>query len=270
MSEDFGTVNMKPHSSERAREIDLIRQHYRRHRESLATMTGDAPTDHLAAEYQRLIRDIDASLVKLDELEGRAAAAATPAPQPLKKTEPGRRPLVTTSPPAMRIGDDDSVSPQSRLILIVIAGLIVLGLIGWLIWRASSDERPLTRVVPVTETTETTDSISAASPPGTDSALSVEPPAQDFGVVRKGTRAARQFEVVNTTESPIKINVTRSTCRCLYYDYADVIPPNGKETLTVTVDGAKAKAGQLQESVRITAEGNRSITAAFDVNATIR
>ncbi|HKO55225.1 MAG TPA: hypothetical protein VJ276_05060, partial [Thermoanaerobaculia bacterium] len=67
MSDEFGTVNVR--RGDRAREIEVIRQHYRAHRDALAKMMSDAPTEHLAAEYQRLLHDIDASLAKLDELE---------------------------------------------------------------------------------------------------------------------------------------------------------------------------------------------------------
>ena len=57
MSDDFGTINVS--RGERAREIEVLRQHYRQHREALVRMTSDAPTEHLAAEYQRLIVEID-------------------------------------------------------------------------------------------------------------------------------------------------------------------------------------------------------------------
>ena len=67
MSDDFGTVNVK--RGDRAREIEVLRQHYKVHRDTLTQMVPDAPTEHLAAEYKRLIADIDASIRKLDELE---------------------------------------------------------------------------------------------------------------------------------------------------------------------------------------------------------
>ena len=276
-SDDFGTVNLK--RAERAREIEIMREHYRRHRETLTGLAADAPTEYLAGEYRRLIQEVEISLGKLDELEGRvtltqpgvgtaAGASVTSAIPP--RTEPGRRAL--NPPPAVVHSDDDRSSPGSRLILILLAGLLVLGALGWLIWRASSDERPTTPIVSESSDTADTETVAAASPRvvDTSSELAVEPPIHDFGIVRKGTRAARQFEVVNTTDAPISVKVSRSTCRCLYYDYGDVIPPKGRETLTVTVDGAKAEVGQLQEVVTITSSADASLTATFNVNATIR
>ena len=273
MPDEFGTVNMKPRSAERTREIEVIRQHYGRHREALEQMVADAPTEYLAGEYRRLIQEIDLSFAKLEELEGRttaaparATAAAALDPQAVRRTEPGGRTLNPPPSPAYAV-DDDSSSGPSRVVLIVIAGVLVLAVIGWLLWRASSDERPST---PVVETAPISDTVPAASPPVTAMALAVEPPSQDFGVVRKGTRAARQFEVVNNTDAPISIDVARSACRCLYYDHAQVIPPNGRETLTVTVDGSKAGDGQLSESVQITSDADASVATSFDVLATIR
>lgn len=262
MSDDFGTVNLKPQAADRAREVEIVRKRYRRHREALVEMSADAPTEHLALEYRRLIQEIDTALVKVDELEGRTPTDTQP-----MKTAPGTRPLVAS--PAAAAMDDEPGSAQSRLILIVIAGLVVLGIIGWLIWRASSEERPVT---PVVQTVATTETIAEDPPPPQPvaAAISVEPPAQSFGAIRKGTRAARQFEVVNTTDAPIRISVARSECRCLYYDYADSIPANGRETLTVTVDGAKAEAGALRETVRITSETDPSVATSFDVTATIQ
>src|SRR5690349_17156871 len=94
MSDDFGTINLR--RGERARELEVTRQHYRQHREALARMIADAPSDTLATEYQRLIAEIDRSLFKLDELDA-GAGAPMPPPPPPQKTEPGLRPLVTTS-----------------------------------------------------------------------------------------------------------------------------------------------------------------------------
>src|SRR2546423_8685208 len=94
MSDDFGTVNVR--RGDRAREIEVLRQHYRAHRDALGRMIADAPTEQLAAEYQRLIASIDESLRKLDEVEWRPTtqpgARAAP-PPPSSMTSPGTRPL---------------------------------------------------------------------------------------------------------------------------------------------------------------------------------
>ncbi|HEX3111184.1 MAG TPA: DUF1573 domain-containing protein, partial [Thermoanaerobaculia bacterium] len=88
--------------------------------------------------------------------------------------------------------------------------------------------------------------------------------------IRKGTRAVRQVEVTNTTDKQLDYTVSRSQCRCLYYEYAGKLGPKKKETLSVTVDGAKAKAGSLSETLTITAKKDPSISSSFQVTATIK
>ncbi|HVS31496.1 MAG TPA: DUF1573 domain-containing protein [Thermoanaerobaculia bacterium] len=281
MPDEFGTVNVR--RGERAREIEIIRQQYKRHRDALTSMIADAPTEHLAAEYQRLIGELDLSLMKLNELESPGIAGA-PAPhrsttdtQPIK-SEPGRRRLVTPTPAAEYdvMLEEPHRGNRSLLLAIVLAGLVVLGVLGWMLWRSFSDERPDVPIV--TETTEiavpddTGTIVNTPVPPATPpvAALRVEPSSHDFGTIRKGTRAVRQFEVSNSTDQPITISVTRSTCRCLYYSHSPVVPPRGRETITVTVDAVRARAGSLQETVQVTAKGNTAITAPLTVSATIR
>src|SRR5947208_14771806 len=236
MSDDFGTVNIR--RGERAGGIELLRQHYRQHRDALAQMTSEAPTDYLAGEYQRLIREIDNAIAKLDELEGHGkTAAATPpmeAPHgdPLRaKTEPGSRNLIT--PPSVAAAEPASaweVTPQpsgsgARVAMIVIAAIIVLGIIGWLIYRASGERHVATDTASsTTSITESTAPITSTEPgtvepitttlPG-PSALSVRPALVDYATIHKGTRATRQIEVTNNSSAAVSFSVSRSQCKCL-------------------------------------------------------
>ena len=255
-SNEFGTVNVR--RGDRAREIEILRQRYNRHRESLSSLAADAPSDHLATEYARLIREIDTALGKLGELEGKRPS----------DTQPGTRPLVT--PPGMIMpdsGDEETASGTAlpRVALIIGAGLVVLVLIGWLMWRASG-ERPTTTTTPVTQTHPAP--VTPAPKPKLVS-LKIDPPTQDYGTIRKGTRAVRQFQLTNNTDQPLTVDVARSACRCLYYEYR-AVPPHGKETLTVTIDGAKAKRGALHETVAVSSKKDPSVSGNLDVTATIR
>ena len=288
MSDDFGTVNVR--RGERAREIEVLRQHYRRHRESLTRLVSDAPTEHLAGEYLRLIQEIDSALVKLDELEGVTGAVpppVPPVPHERLETEPGMRPLVTTpqhDPESTGAYDSTSIGgpemesdSRSRLVFIALAAIVALALIGWLIWRASRDRGPEGAVVEETATTATTATTTAAeeppvtpAPPPAAAILSVSPASADYGTIRRGTRATRQFEVRNNSDEPVTIEVARSACRCLYYEHAPVVPPKGRESITVTVDGAKAKSGPLRESLNVRVKANPSVGTTFDVIATVQ
>jgi len=287
MGDDFGTVSVR--RAERARELEVLRQHYREHRATLNTLAENAPTEFLATEYQGLISEIDAALAKLEELERHPD-------MPRPKTQPGARPIVhspsmSEDPAAPRtyVSSAATSAPntQSRIIVMVLAGLLVLGLIAWLIWRAGVDRRaPGT---PLAEQPTTTEPISDTAAPSTimpvtpaptatgtvvpaagSNALLITPALADYGTIRKGTRATRQFEIINTTSAPIAIKVARSACRCLYYEHADRLPPKKKETITVTVDGARVKPGVLQETVQVTGKNDPSIVASFQVQATIK
>ncbi len=298
MSEEFGTVSVR--RGDRAREIELLRQRYRQHRDSLMHLVADAPTEHLATEYQRLVRDIDAAMAKIDELEGRgpaagagAAAAATvsedhvpPLPRrgtapvsqvqddrPRTATEPANRPLIP-SPGAPQEGTyEPGPSSGSRMTLIAAAAIIVLALIGWLIWRASS-ERGTSRGRPGAAATAVTEAAPVTAPvipaPQPPASLVVAPAVVDFGTVSKGTRAARQLEITNNTADTIAIQVSRSQCRCLFYEYSDKVAPKKKETVTVSVDGARAKAGPLDETITISAKRDPNVSTTFQVSGAVK
>lgn len=265
MDDDFGTVNLR--RGDKTREMDVLRQH----RDSLLKM----------------LADVDAQLEELEMFHTGPGVVATPPPPPsaprsqhparrgveaapAEPSGPFARPLVTTA----EYDEPGAGSPGggARVLLVLAAGVLALVLIGWFIWRASLDE-PQDEAVAggtIAEITETvpaeeTDTIAPAS-----IALTITPRSHDVGLVRKGTRVTRQYEIANTTEEPISISVSRSACRCLFYEYAAVIPPKAKESLTVTVDGARAKEGQLRETLKVTAKGDPAVEASFDVIATIR
>lgn len=236
MSDDFGTVSAK--RVDRSREIETLRQH----RQSLAKML---------AEVDQQIRELEFM-------------------QPGET--PASRPLVTTPYDELPSGEPQPGAGGLRVVVILAAALLVLGAIAWLVWRASSDrdKKPEPTTTTTAETTTTAPATIQETPPVVAEALTVRPASQDYGLIRKGTRATRQFEVTNQTDEPISINVSRSVCRCLYYEHASVIAPKGKESITVTVDGAKAAAGTLRESLKVTAKNDPGVSAGFDVIATIR
>ena len=285
MSDDFGTVSVK--RGDRAREIEVLRQHYRTHRETLVRMVPDAPTEQLAAEYQRLVASIDASLRKLDELEGKGTASGTVAvPNPSYNetqrmgTAPGNRPLVSSEPVTDHgianydVPVDRPSNNGSRMLLMMLIAVAVLGVIGWLIWRASSDKKATTpQVIEQPPSTTSPDTVTTAAPaPVAAASIHIAPEVADYGTIRKGTRAVRQFEITNMSSTPLTITVARSACRCLYYEYDTKVKlaPKAKEALTVTVDGARAKAGALNESIAVSSKDDPNATGTIGVRAIIK
>ncbi len=267
MSEEFGTVNVK--REDRAREIEAIRQRFHRHRDTLTNLAADAPTLALGSEYNRLIKEIDIQVARLSALQERTPNDT----QPLKRTEPGRKPL-TPAPAFESVIPDEPSRATSRIVLIVLTGLVVLGAIAWLMWQASSEPLPVTSTVAATDTTPTTTTIEpvtpAPEPVATGPALVIEPASQAFGVIRRSSRPSRQFEVSNNTDQPIAIAVSRSKCRCLFYAHNGTIEPRKKETITVTIDATRVKQKSIKEKVTISDKANRAHEASFNVNATIR
>ncbi|MEA2164180.1 MAG: hypothetical protein QOK37_2307 [Thermoanaerobaculia bacterium] len=284
MSDDFGTVSVK--RGDRTREIEVLRQHYNVHRETLTQMVPDAPTEHLANEYKRLIADIDASVRKLDELD-RVPSGTTPALNETQRmgTSPGNRPLVSQEPATDHgiatydVPADRPSGNSSRILLMLLIAVAVLGVIGWLIWRASSDKKAsATQVIeqPGTTTSAIAESPAPGSlttiPAASASSIRITPEVADYGTIRKGTRAVRQFEITNTTSTPLSFTVARSACRCLYYEYntKTKLAPKAKEALTVTVDGARAKAGALDEKIAVTSKDDPSANGTIGVRALIK
>ncbi|HYC58767.1 MAG TPA: DUF1573 domain-containing protein, partial [Thermoanaerobaculia bacterium] len=159
--------------------------------------------------------------------------------------------------------------PRSRVPLILAAAVIALAAIGWLIWRASND-RDATPAIVAEDTAASTAPDTVVEPAAPAPGLAATPPAHDYGVIRKGTRAIRKFDIANNTDEPITIDVARSACRCLYYEYDVLIPPRAKQTVSVTVDGAKAKSGELQESIKVSARSDPAVATTVRLSATIQ
>ena len=273
MPEEFGTVNVR--REDRAKELEAIRQRFRRHRETLTNLAADAPTLALGMEYNRLIKELDASVLKLDALEERTPNDTQPM-QPLKKTDPGRRPL-TPAPPMFEFhAPEKAPRTTTRIVLIVLTGLVVLGAISWLMWQASSDELPVTSTIAQSIGTNITPATiepvtpAPAPAPALGPALTVEPASQDFGAIRRGSRPSRQYEITNHTDQLIPIQVSRSKCRCLFYAHNGTIAPNQKETVTVTMDATRVKARRLRETIKVSDKNNPANETSFNVTATIR
>jgi hypothetical protein len=288
MAEDWSTVNV---GQEKAlgREIDLLLKHYLDHREALGKLASNAPTEALATEYVRLQDEIDQAIGKLNELErgapsarrtfpGTALPPATAAaPLPLAGSRPLNAPLPSSPPAAARSPltevDSSGAGTTGRLLLIAAAGLLVLVVLAYLVWRRSvnHDEKPV--VSEIAATTQTVDvPVASASQVETVPAtmLSVTPPTFDFGKVRKGTRAVHKFALTNASSSAITLAVSRSTCKCLWFQFfPPVIPANGKGSIGVTIDGGRAKKGTVKETVTVSDKKDPQAAVSFDVTANV-
>lgn len=256
-----------------ARDFEALRQRYLEHKQLLDQLVGDAPTETLAQRYRQISAEIVQSLQKLDDLEREGgsdlSAFAPPLEQPQqvsgRRTAPGMKPLRTDpqTRPVAPVVPVANTGPRTILILAV--GVLVLAVLGFFLWRFATGGEASETETEITETATATVATAPVRP-----TLTVEPVSQNYGTVRKGTRATRQFELLNHSDQPVTVRAERSECRCLWFEYADTIPPQGSTTLTVTVDGSKASQGPLQETVQVVSKANPSIGTSFEVVAQIR
>lgn len=288
MSDDFNTVNIG--RQQMTRELEVLRERYIAQRRTLAQLEAEAPSEDLAGRYRELQKDIDAAIAKLGEL-------ASPAPSPRRTTPsttriptgpvaaagvvdpvlPGampaaERPLRTTVATHESVRADAGAN-TTRLALMFLVAAIVLTALGLLVWKfaGGDDKGDTSRIVESTTTTATTaETTTVTETPAPASSLAVNPATHDFGVIRKGTRAVRQFRVENNSDAPIDIQIARSTCRCLWFDYESKVPAGNSTILAITVDGAKAKAGKLDEQVKISNKADPSDTTTVRLTAAIQ
>lgn len=269
MSDEWNTVNIRPGKGGVLREIEVLRRRYAEHRSTLERLAADAPTEHLARRYHQLIGELDASLARVSELEmGPGGALAAPEPG---ETDPRWDDAPYQAPAPVR--EEKRNAPALRMILVAIAAVFILGVVGVLAWsRLTTPEEaePAVETTPIIE--EEGDggaAVSSSIPLPDEPALSAAPDQQNYGRVNRGARAVRQFEIANNSDATLPISVMRSDCRCLWFEYADTIPPRGTTTLTVTVDGAKAPPGALRETVRVVSRSDPSIVANVEIVADI-
>ena len=277
--EDFGTVNVG--RQQLGRELELLKQRYLGQRDVLAQLESEAPSEELARRYRELQQEIDLAINKLGELANpprRTSPSQTRLPAVTSvppATSAGERPLHTHTP--MEPGGEVESGDTQRLFMIIGAALVVLLLLGGLVWMFARDdeEEPGTQPV-VTESSTapatsagTVEPVATATVPAEGAGISVSPAQHDFGTIRKGTRAVRQFRIQNRSGQAVTVQIPRSTCRCLWFDYDSKIAANSSTILAVTVDGAKAKAGQLEETVTISNKADPTQKTALRVVATI-
>lgn len=275
------------------REVDRLRGVYRDHAETLSRLASTSPSKQLARRYQELIADINKAIVGLDDVDHDAAERrsgerpalppeeARPEPTPRapealraaeQHPEPERPVLSTYSAAAPAEGDDGTVM---RVALIIGLAIVLLGVLALFVWKFSG-ARPAPTETAATETAVAPppkeEPVTPAPEPKPEpkSLLGVSPQQHDFGSVAKGASAVRTFEITNRGKSPLTLEISRSKCRCLWYDPPKSLPPGGRGTLTIRVDGSRAPAGILTESVEISAKGKSDASAVIEITADVK
>ncbi|MFN2239909.1 MAG: DUF1573 domain-containing protein [Thermoanaerobaculia bacterium] len=261
MSDEWNTVNIRPGAGGVLREIDLLRRRYADHRSTLERLASDAPTEQLARRYRQLIGELEASMARIAELE--MGRADDPSAEPLDDHDPRWH-----EPEEAVAFEEERPRRGLSTVLVVLAAAFIVGVLGLFAWnwiRGGAESDAPASIVEPSEREPVIEPDSVHQ----EVVLSASPDQQHYGELRRGTRAVRQFEIANNTNETLPISVLRSDCRCLWFEYADTIPPRGTTTLTVTVDGAKAPAGTLRETVQIVSKTDPPVTIAVEVVADI-
>ena len=276
------------------REVDRLRGVYSDHAETLSKLAASSPSKQLARRYQELITEINKAIVGLDGVDPDVIARRSgeipvqlpdsekptrekPLPPPgvpiitPQKPAPAERPILSsyavTSPSAP--SEDGTLM---RVVMIVGLAIVMIGVLALFVWKFSGDRpAPGEPASIATQPAEQEPVTPAPEPkPAPPSPLRITPQQQDFGTVAKGTSAVRTFELVNDGKKPLTLELARSRCRCLWYDPPKTLPAGGRGTLTVRVDGARAPAGLVAESIEITAKGAPDVVAVFEINAEVK
>jgi hypothetical protein len=258
------------------REVERLKSVYRQHADALAKLAASSPTKMLARKYSDLIGDINRSILSLEDPETAASRKTyeqpvEPSPAQPPPVHSARRSVsdvqLRTEPGRYVPGAEPAPSAIGRIALILGMAIVVISLLAFFVWKFAGEPRTEHRVDEVTSdvTEPATSPVTAPLPE-----LRVAPEAQDYGVVYRGTRVAKSFDVSNTSDRDITIEVERSDCRCLWFDYPKLVPAGGSVSLTVAVDAGLAEPGLLSEAVVISMNEPPRQTAEVLVTAEIR
>ncbi len=261
------------------REMDRLRRVYRNHAEALSELASSAPTRALAKKYRELIGDVNRAIVGLDDpgaivsmsSDERPILREEPEPPPPSPVSRPARPSISGMrldvPAEPNVEEMEEDSSLTRIAIILGLAIVLIGVLGFFVWKFGSDSRSDTKEIPEpAAAVGATDTAAAAPVP----AITASPEAQDFGTVYKGTRVVRTFEVFNNTDADLTIDIERSQCRCLWFDYPNVIPAGGQIEILVAVDGTRAREGLLSEAVVISTTDSPRVATEVIVNAEIR
>lgn len=281
------------------RELENLRQRYHEHRRSVRHLLQTAPDERLATRYEATLTELQKSIDQLDRIDRESPAEPEQAPFDPNQTrsiKPAATPAATgtlSTRPAASFDDvdidtrnrgwnhpvvrDETVereqpSPaggRKGSALAWIAGiiiLIVLVLAAIMYWPEGGESAEDADAATATLVEENT----AEEPPAPPSVLTVEPATYDYGIIRKGTRSVHRFTIQNRTDQVLPISVSRSDCRCLWYDHPPEIPAGESAEVAITVDGARADAGVLTETVVLTSEAEPEARAEIELTAQIR
>ena len=98
--------------------------------------------------------------------------------------------------------------------------------------------------------------------------LEVVEPSRDLGVVTKGERLELEFEIANTGDEELELNV-RPACGCTVVRFDERIAPGATGTIAAAIDTSRLKKGVISKSILITSNDPEEPTRRLVVRAKI-
>lgn len=278
------------------REVDRLRGVYRDHAETLSKLASSSPSKQLARRYQELIADINKAIVGLDEVDPdmiarksverpivhaeSASRGASPQPPPSpfaseRREAPGDRPILSSTFGAPVPVAENDEGTTLRIVLIIGLAVVLLGVLALFVWKFSGERPEEVQTGPapspaVAAPPPTEEPVTPALEPKPESPLAASPQQHDFGTIAKGTSAVGTFEITNRSKASLTLELSRSKCRCLWYDPPKRISAGGRGTLTIRVDGSRAPAGHLAETIEISGKGVPGAIAFIEIAADVK
>lgn len=278
------------------RELETLRQRYQEHRRTIRHLLQTAPDENLAATYEATLGELQRAIEQLDRLDRQTIperpAVDPHATHPVNQEEEDPAGLTRAVKPE-RAFEETEFSTQARTwndpvvrddsetadrpevdegrfsIVPWIAGILLLAAVvaGIAFFWPEGSSVPEEEMGQ--ENAEIVEDV-PEEPPVPPRILVAEPASHDFGVIRKGTRSVHRFTIRNRTDTVLPLSVSRSACRCLWYDYPAEVAAGASVELSITVDGARAETGTLAETVVVSSEANADATTEIDLTAEIQ
>lgn len=285
------------------RDLDVLRKRLQDHRDVLAELEADAPSQALAERYAGLRAWIEATISTLDSTPPPEAALPPPAAAPASAASAvtAERELDHYDADGAWTGDEAQRPARDgwRMLSVLVLGLAALALLAFLFFRFFSEREPGTGAYPIREISETSEMsevetadevviiedepppVAAAPPPRIAPGPAQQPPGTPTTTARLGVEPAfasadgfgngrmiRQFRIENPSSEAVRITIERSSCRCLWYDVNPDIPAGGGVVLEVTVDGSRLQGDNLDETIGVLRASDKARLAEFRLTGT--
>lgn len=286
MDKDWSTINVQ-RDQVFGRDSDEMRQRLAQHHETLTSLIQSAPTEELVRRYSDVRMEVEKSIQRLDELSrsgaGASSSAYTPPPPGAATARPGTwtntGPMEPAAIPGSAVASPTGQNNRTLILLLLgVVALAALGMLGWRYLKHRGNGKVVeTAASSSTDTAREGDSriVDAPRTAPVDGAatgvggLRIKPASQDFGKVRKGTRIVKKVQIVNDSSETLTVSAGRSQCHCLWFQFTSKVPAGGKVTMSVTLDGARAKKGSVRETITLTSKEHPEEKSTLGVTAQV-